>query len=195
MVVLIVIVVTSAIILLLVKSGVLAVQDGQETIKVINQDFLPFGSEGNIIVKDFKFCDFVDTDYNCLGESNEFFLGSEIHFLFVVESSTLNGQVILSENYRIKDPFGNLILAIDESENFNVDFTSRKEKETITFKDYFFVSEDLSEGEYTLELVIGNSLFSKEATLVEKFNLKEVDEEFSEGEFDAYEVEFPEIEN
>jgi hypothetical protein len=169
LIMLITVVVTSAIIFLLVQAGVLTVKMEAEQTSVLNTEFIPMGREGSLAVKDFKFCGFVDSDYNCIAESEEFYLGSEIHFIFIIESSTSNGDITVVENYRIKGPEGNILLDVDERNNFNFDIISKEKQELITFKDFFVVGEELVEGEYTLELFIENPLLNKKTTLVKKF--------------------------
>ena len=100
---------------------------------------------------------------------------------------------MLVENYQIKGPNGELLLGVDEKNNFNFDLISNEKKELITFKDFFVVGSDLSEGEYTLELIVNNPLLNKKTTLVKKFQMelgddfedyKPFDEEyFDEEEF------------
>ena len=169
LIMLITVVVTRAIIFLLVQAGVLTVKMEAEQTSVLNTEFIPMGREGSLAVKDFKFCGFVDSDYNCIAESEEFYLGSEIHFIFIIESSTSNGDITVVENYRIKGPEGNILLDVDERNNFNFDIISKEKQELITFKDFFVVGEELVEGEYTLELFIENPLLNKKTTLVKKF--------------------------
>lgn len=171
LVLMITVVMTSAIIILLVKSGVIGVQAEAEEVNVLNAEFIPMGREGFLAVKDFKFCDYVDPGYNCVNEAKEFELGSEINFLFIVESSTYNGEVMLIENYRIRSPQGNIILEVDEKNNFHFDLASDEKTELITFRDFFVVGEELEEGEYALELFLENPLLDKKTTLVKKFFL------------------------
>jgi hypothetical protein len=179
LVMLVVVVITSAVILLLVQSGVLEVKAENEQVSVLNANFIPVAREGYLAIKDFRFCNFVDLDYNCIGEVNSFALDSEIHFVFTVESSTFNGDIMLVENYRIKGPTGEMLLEVDVSNNFNFDLSSNKETEDVTFKDFFIVNQGLPEGEYTLELLIENPLLTKKTTLVKKFSVSYI-EDFSE---------------
>ncbi len=185
LIMMVVVVVTSAIILFLVQSGVIAVKAENEQVSVLNTEFIPMGREGYLAVKDFKFCGFIDANYNCISETDEFSLGSEVHFLFVVESSTYNGDIMLVENYRIKGPNDNLLLDVDEKNNFNYDVTSNERKESVTFKDFFVVGSELPEGKYILELLVENPLLVKKTTLVKTFtmveNVEEVD--FEELEY------------
>jgi hypothetical protein len=192
LVMLVVIVITSAILLLLIQGGIITVKAENEQVPILNTEFIPMGREGYLTIKDFKFCDFVDNNYNCIGESEDFFLGSEIHFVFVVESSTYNGDIMLVENYRIKSPEGNVLLNVDEKNNFNFDITSKERKELITFKDFFIVGSELGESEYTLELVINNPLLNKKTTLVKKFKMKRSveAEDYSEEEVYGFEEEY-----
>ena len=186
LVMLVVVVITSAVILLLVQSGILEVKAENEQVSVLNADFIPVTREGYLAIKDFRFCNFVDLNYNCVGEVNSFALNSEIHFLFTVESSTYNGDIMIVENYRIKGPSGEMLLEVDASNNFNFDLSSNKETEEITFKDFFIVNQGLPEGEYTLELLIENPLLTKKTTLVKKFSVSFI-EDFGE---DYYQEDF-----
>jgi hypothetical protein len=96
---------------------------------------------------------------------------------------------MLVENYRIKGPTGELLLEVDESNNFNFDLTSNKETEDVTFKDFFIVNQGLPEGQYTMELFIENPLLTKKTTLVKKFQVVYV-EDFSE---EYYEEDYEEL--
>ena len=189
LVMLIVVVITSAIILLLVQTGTITVEAENEQVSVLNANFIPVTREGYLTIKDFKFCDFIDFDYNCMNEIETFDLGSEIHFIFTVESSTYNGDIMLVENYRIKGPTGEMLLEVDVSNNFNFDLSSNKETEDVTFKDFFIVNQGLPEGEYTMELFIENPLLTKKTTLVKKFQVVYV-EDFSE---EYYEEDYEEL--
>ena len=154
---------TSALILSLVQLGLITVRaDGNaEEVPILNAEFLPVGREGTLAVKEFQFCRFVDEQYNCLDPKENFVLGEEVHFRFVVETSTFNGEVMLVENYRLLDPQGKVILDVDEKNNFHFDITSKEKKELITFKDYFIAGYELVEGPYTLELHLENPLMGK----------------------------------
>ena len=182
LIMLVTIVLTSAIIFLLIQADVIEVKDANSEVSVLNTEFIPMGREGYLAVKEFKFCDFVDPGYNCISEGSNFNSGSEVHFLFVVESSTYNGEIMLAENYKIKGPNGNLLLDIDEKNNFNFEINSKETKESITFKDFFFVGSELIDGQYTLELVIENPLLNKKTTLVKNFQIGYVGEIFGDVE-------------
>ena len=172
MVLIIMIVLTSATVLFLVKTGVVSVRAddgvGAEEVSVLDTEFIPIGREGYLAIKEFQFCDSVDELYTCVGEKDRFNIGEEVHFRFVVESSTSNGEVRLVENYRLKSPSGEILLDVDEESNYHLNLQTGKKKELITFKDYFIVNQGSEEGEYTLELVMENVLLNKKATLTEK---------------------------
>lgn len=168
MVLLIMIVLTSATVLFLVKSGVVSVRADADEVSVLNTEFIPVGREGYLTITEFQFCGSVDELYNCVNEKDTFKIGDEVHFRFAVESSTSNGEVMLVENYRLKDPSGKLLLDVDEKNNYHLNLESAKKQELITFKDYFVVNLGSEEGEYTLELVMENVLLNKKTTLTEK---------------------------
>lgn len=177
LVMMVVIVLTSAIILFLVQSGLITVKAEGEQPQVLNTEFIPLGREGSLAVKDFKFCVYVDENYNCLSEKDGlkegFFLGDEVHFFFVVESTTANGEIMLIENYRIKDPSGKVLIDIDAKNNYHFEMSSKDKQETVSFKDYFTLADNSESGEYTLELILENPLLNKKTTLIKPFKVEE----------------------
>ena len=170
---LILVVFTSATILVLITTGVISVNADSQQQSVLNADFIPSGRSGSLVIKEFNFCTFIDESYNCVGETNQFQLGQEVHFLFAVESSTFQGQIMIVENYRIKDPAGNVILDVNQKDNFNFDTSSKETKELITIKDFFTVNSGSDLGEYTLGLVLENPLLNKQTTLSQTFLITE----------------------
>ena len=178
LIMLVTIVLTSAIIFMLVQAEVIKVKPGNADVNVLNTEFIPVGREGFLAIRDFTFCDFISEDYQCISPGENFALGSAVYFRFVVESSTYNGDVKLIKNYRVKDPIGNLLLDVDEKNNFHFDIKSDESKELITFKDYFFIGEELPEGIYTLELVITNPLLDKKTTVVKTFEVIYIGDDF-----------------
>ncbi len=171
-IVLITMVFTSAMILLLVYSGTIEVKEGVSSEPVLNAEFLPAGREGVLAIKDFDFCSYVDEQYGCQNPQEAFLAGEEIHFRFLVQSSTFNGQIALIENYLLKDPLGNIILEVDGSSDVPVEATSSNPEEFLFFRDYFVIHPGSPEGEYTLELELENTLLLKKITAVEKFIFK-----------------------
>jgi len=156
--------------LLLIQGGVISVKaDSNE--QILNTEFIPMGREGSLVISNFYFCDSVSDDYLCLGEKREFELGEEVHFLFVVQSSTFNGDIKLVENYRIRNPLGNVILDVDQKNSLHFDVTSKERVEVISFKDFFKLGSDLALGEYTLEMILENPLLDKKVVRSEKFNV------------------------
>ncbi len=177
LVMMVVIVLTSAIILFLVQSGLITVKAEGEQPQVLNTEFIPLGREGYLTITDFKFCIFIDENYNCIlekdGLKDGFFLGDEVHFFFVVESTTANGEVMLIENYRIKDPIGKVLIDIDAKNNYHFEMSSKDKQETVSFKDYFTLADNSEPGEYTLELILENPLLNKKTTLIKSFQVEE----------------------
>jgi hypothetical protein len=180
LIMLVTIVITSAIIFMLVQADVIKVKPGNADVNVLNTEFIPMGREGFLAIRDFTFCDFISEDYQCTapGENFAFALGNAVHFRFVVESSTYNGDIKLIQNYRIKDPNGNLLLDVDEKNNFHFDIKSDERKELITFKDFFYIGEELPEGIYTLELIISNPLLDKKTTQIKTFEVIFIGDDF-----------------
>jgi len=174
LIVLIVIVLTSAVMLLLVKTGVLDVKadNGQQ---VLNTEFIPYTREGRLAIQDFKFCGYVGSGYRCVGERNDFVLGDDVYFVFVVESSVYQGEVKLVENYRVKDAKGKVLFEIDNKNNYYFDAKSSKQTERVTFKDYFNIG-DLVPGKYSLELWVDNPLINKRNKIVKDFAVEKIPE-------------------
>jgi hypothetical protein len=172
LVMLVVVVITSAVIFFLVSKGIVSVKADVNREPLLNTEFVPVGREGSLAIKEFSFCDFVGENYQCVGKGNDFPVSDDIYFVFVVEVSPYNGQVMLVENYRLKDPSGRLLLDVDEKNNFNFEIKSNKQKELIAFKDYFILSPDAELGEYTLELVMENPLIDRRATIVKTFMVR-----------------------
>ena len=168
---LIVITLTSAIILFLIQSGIIAVKADNNDISVLNTEFIPFAQEGTLVLKDFQFCSFVDEKFKCVGEKEDFNLGEEVHFRFVVESSTVNGKVTLVENYRVKGPQGNIILEANHEDNDNIEEKSSSEKKIIPFKEFLISEKGDEAGTYTVDLIIESPLINKKVTVVKKFTL------------------------
>ena len=169
LIILVVLVATSAVIFLLVQYEVIKVKE-LEGASVLNMEFIPYMREGYLVVKEFKFCEDVGETYECVGEKESFELGDKVYFRFVIESSTVDGEVMLVENYRVKGPEGNVLLEVDERNNYYFDMKSKEETEDIFFKD-FFVIERGEEGEYTLELILSNPLLNKRVQIIKTFNL------------------------
>lgn len=168
---LIVIVLTSATILFLVKSGVIETTDESEDVSLLNTEFLPLGGVGVLAITDFQFCEFVTDKYVCQGPTDRFELGQEVHFRFVVESSTVNDEIFLVENYRLLDSDGQVLLDVEERSDFNYNAGTSRSQERVIFKDYFILGDDEKEGEYTLELFMENPSLNKKAKLVKQFEV------------------------
>ena len=170
LIMLVVVVLTSAAVFSLVQYGVIKVKE-VEGAQVLNTEFIPYMREGYLAIKEFKFCEDVDENYGCVGEKEDFELGGRIYFRFVIESSIVDGEVMLVENYQLKGPTGEMLLEVDEKNNYYFEVESKKKTELVFFKDYFIVGAGLEEGEYTLELLMENPLLNKKTTLVKKFEM------------------------
>ena len=170
-IVLITMVFTSAIILLLVYSGTITVKEEVSSEPILNAEFLPVGREGFLAVKEFSFCSYVDENLNCLSQQQEFSPLENVYVRFVAESSTFGSQVMLSRNYRIRNPLGNVVLEAEQKNDYNFELSSVKKTESIIFADFFVMGEDAVAGEYTLDVIVENSLLGKKVTLTKKFTL------------------------
>ena len=170
LILLIVVALTSGIVLFLVQSGILEVS-AETDVSILDTEFIPLQREGYLSLREFNFCNSASIQSQCTPQGS-FTFGEEIHFQFVVESSTYNGEIIVVENYMILGPQGELLLDVDEENNFHFDVKSNKEKEVVTFKDYFVLRPDLPEGTYTLELVLENPLINKKVRSVQQFTMQ-----------------------
>ena len=170
LIILVVVVATSAVIFLLVQQGVIEVKE-MEGASVLNLEFIPYRREGYLVVKEFQFCEGVGVDYECVGESKLFNKPGLVFFRFIIESTTVDGEVMLVENYRVKGPEGNVLLEVDEKDNFYFDMKSKKGIQEVYFKDYLVMEEEDKEGKYVLELVMENPLLNKKVTLVKEFEI------------------------
>ncbi len=173
-------VIVSALVLWAVQSGIVTVRaDGAGEKPILNAEFIPYGREGFLAVKEFQFCSAVDEKYNCLGENGEsgekeeFKVGEEVHFRFVVESTTVYGKVTLTENYRVKGPDDSVLLEVDDNSNFNFESEGGDKVQRVYFKDFIITEKGDARGKYTLELMMNNPLLEKKAVLVKEFEVVE----------------------
>ncbi len=171
--VLITVVLTSAVILLLVKSGTIKVKDEVIAQPILNAEFLPTGKEGFLVVKEVRFCSYVDENLNCVSEQERFGKTENVYVWFTIESTVLNGQVIAARNYRIRNPAGMVVLQADNKNSYDFQLDSAKKTEPVVFADYFVMGEEAASGEYTLEIMVENPLLGKQVTLTKKFMVGE----------------------
>ena len=172
LVMMVLVVITSGVILLLVNAGILTVKADSSSEPILNAEFIPLGREGSLVVKEFMFCADVDDLFHCGDPKVVFKLGEDIHFRFLVESSTYEGNVMLLENYRVKGPDGKVLLDVDEKNTYHFDVASRERMEQIYFKDHLVSEEGDASGVYTFELIVENPLLNKRVTLTEEFEIE-----------------------
>ena len=166
---LIAVVFASALILYLIQSGILSVKAQGDQVPLLNTQFIPIERQGSLAIKDFQFCRYVDEQFNCPEPQEIFNPGDEVHFKFVAESSTYNGEIMIVENYQLKAPNGEIILNVDQKNTF--DFNSNKPKELINLKDYFTILSGSPAGQYTVTLNLENPLLDKKTVLVKMFTV------------------------
>ena len=169
--VLVTIVFTSAIVFTLVSLGVVEVEASSDTTSMLNTEFLPFGRGGELVINNFRFCDYESSLSGCWQETEYFYSGDEVHFSFEVISSTYMGDLILVENYQLLGPYGEIILSVEAEDNFYYEIQSKNEKETVYFTDYFILGSDAVPGTYTVNLIINNQLLEKQVVLTENFQV------------------------
>jgi hypothetical protein len=171
LVLLVTVVLTSAIVFALVQTGVLTVK-AENDVSVLNTEFLPSERAGHLVVKEFKFCSFVDSQFQCINPKEKFTIGDEVYFTFDVESSTFNGEVMIVENYKLFNPFGKLLLDVEQKDNYNFETKSKDKIEIVKFKDFFLLGGDLPQGTYTVELNLENPLLNKKIKSAISFELQ-----------------------
>ena len=151
----------SAAILFLVKSGVLETKSSYEHVDLINTEFLPTGRTGTLALKEFVFCEQVDNKMQCLRETENFEEGDRVYVRFVVASSVSQGRVMLVRNYRMIDPRGDVVLEVDERNNYHYDSSSSNNIEEVIIVDYIPTLSGYVDGEYTVDLIVENPLINK----------------------------------
>ncbi|MBT3836193.1 hypothetical protein HOD05_05405 [Candidatus Woesearchaeota archaeon] len=165
---LVVAVLSSAIMLTLVQTGVLSVRAENQP-SLLDSEFVPVGRVGTLAITSFDFCRSIGDTLNCVGETDDFNVNQEIHFKFVVETTTSYGQIQLVENYRVKDSEGNIILNADTEDDFYFDLETDQKQELVTMAEYFLISNS---GDYTLELIVKNPHLGKTTTITEGFSVE-----------------------
>jgi len=188
LVMMIIIVLITASILYLVKSGVIEVDDDGPKESILNLEFIPISKINLLSIENFQFCDYI-LEGKCYA-NNQFYLPSEVYFVFSVKTDVHNGKIKLIENYRIKNSQGEVILEVDAADNFHFDLSSGAASENVFFTDFFSLSEDLEPGTYTLDLVIQDAISSKKVTSSKNFEILpeyivyEEDESSFEGDYE-----------
>ena len=126
LVMMIVAVLTTATLLYLIQAGVVEVKNNPNQQEVLDIDLFSVANQGYLDIREFEFCGGVNQNYQCAFPGNEFYLGDEVHFKFLVNINTFQDQIKLIENYRIKDNKGDVILDVDLSNNvrFKMRFTA-----------------------------------------------------------------------
>jgi hypothetical protein len=177
-IVLIVVVFTSALILFLIKTDIISPKE-QSDVDVLNSQFLYARESGELKVNFIKTCEQVTNNFECINEKSDFIFGDEIHFLLAIESPAYNGKINLVENYEVKNPNKQLILAADPKDNYYF------EKEVITPIDYIYFNDFVTinsgeDGEYVATFMVKNEQLGKEIGASISFNIKSLDLDYNE---------------
>lgn len=169
----ILVVFTSAIVLGLIHFEIIKVRpsDGEEP-SILNAEFIPFERDGNLLVKKFEFCETVTSTYECLNPKTTFQKGQPTSFKVIMESDTIDNQIKLEENYRIKGPQDQVYLEVGDRESFHYEKQSINPSEIVALADSFTVSTDLPSGTYTIEVFVTNPLINKKTTLTRTFEME-----------------------
>ncbi len=180
LVLLVVVLFTSAAVFYLVQIGVVSVE-GSDSVssesaalqdQFLNVEFLPIAKGGTLALQEFTLCysdDMYSEGISCSEERELFFPDGEVHFTYEVISSSYLGEIELTENYRLIGPDDEVILDVSEVSDIEYEASADEEVELVYFHDYFFLGDDVEPGEYTLELIITNTLINKEAVLYKEF--------------------------
>ncbi len=164
LIILVVVVLTSSILLFLMSSGIIKTKSSD--LEILNSEFIPLAREGKLSINNFAFCQEVDVSLKCLEYGDVFRKGDRVFFEFEVETTPYQGEVAIFEMYRILGPDGDLVLDFDARDDFYFNTAS---DENIFLVDNFLLGSDLERGEYTLELVVKNSLLNLEEKEVKRF--------------------------
>ncbi len=166
---LVTIAVTSALVFSLVQFGFIEVSGQASNDDFLNAEFVPYERSGELTIRNFRFCDKTNSESGCLVEQNIFQLGEEVHFFFDVASTVYGGDLVLTENYRLIDPSGRVLLEIDENQDFVFEKRSGETREVVHYTDFFFLGANELVGVHTVELVVKNPITGKSATLSKQF--------------------------
>lgn len=169
--VLVTMVFTSAVVFTIISLSVVEVEASSDTTSMLNTEFLPFGRGGELVINNFRFCDYESNLNGCWQENEYFYPNEEVHFFFEVISSTYYGDILLVENYQLLGPSGEVILSVEAKNNYYYEIESNREKETVYFIDYFILGSDAVPGTYTVNLIINNQLLEKQVVLTETFQV------------------------
>lgn len=162
---------TSAVVFYLVQSGIVSVEGATNSVtqdQFLNVEFLPIEQGGTLAIQEFTLCYEDDMNYEgyyCKEDRELFFPGDEIHFTYEVISSSYLGSIFLTENYRLLGPDDEIILDVAAVNDIEYESDADEDVELVKFRDYFVLGDDEPIGEYTLELIITNTLINKEAVL------------------------------
>ena len=176
---LVVVLFTSAAVFYLVQTGIVSVEGSDSGSldanslenQFLNVEFLPIAKGGTLALQEFSLCytgDISSDGLSCIVQRELFFAGDEVHFSYEVISSSYLGEIELTENYRLIGPNGEIILDVAEISDIEYEARADEEVELVYFHDYFILGDSAEPGEYTLELIITNTLINKEAVLYQK---------------------------
>src|SRR3989344_8710311 len=124
---------SSALVLFLVKLGVLIPDKSEESI--LNTELIPYGREGSLFISEFQLCGFIE-NLECISPQDEFGLGQGFYIRFAVDSSVYNGEIKLTRNYELINPNENVVLQVDEKNNYHFDTKSNNENERVIITDF-----------------------------------------------------------
>ncbi|MBI2572965.1 hypothetical protein HYV86_03850 [Candidatus Woesearchaeota archaeon] len=165
--------ITTGIMLLLIYVGAFEESSDQaQQVSLLNTEFIPLGRGGDLQIRQFDFCKYVDVKFNCYQKTDVFAKGDEIYLRFLVQSSTYDNQIMLVRNYRIVNPQGNIILNLEEKNSYLLEHESTKENEPAAFADYFTLGDNPDLGEYQVEIMVENPLLDKRISLVKRFRVE-----------------------
>jgi hypothetical protein len=170
LILLVIIVISSAVILTLVKYGVLTPKESD--VQILNTEFIPVREEAVFTLEEFKFCAYIDEDFNCLDARDVFERGQEVYAHFIITSSTSNGEIFFNRNYRLKDSQDNLIFDFDSGNTYQFSMMSTNTDEQIVTGDLIPTFTSYPTGVYSLDLVVENPLLNKQFTITRQFTLE-----------------------
>ena len=137
----------------------------------ISVTYLFFSNKSTLELKEFSTCKTISEDYVC-SEKNVFNFGDKIMLLFIVESSSKDGQINLIENYVVRNTKREIIYDSSSKESFELNIKTDKKKESVSAVDAFFVHGSDEYGEYEVELTVKNPIFEKEIKEIKTFMIE-----------------------
>jgi hypothetical protein len=155
---------------LLTSLGVIGVKE-YEDVEILDSSFIPYVWGGILTVREFQLCEAIDPiDKRCINPVTVMKKPGTVALRLIVETSPVNGQVFLLENYVVRDGKGYPILTAESDLPFESE--TDEELQYILFTDFFVLNEDILPGSYTIDVIVKNPLLNKEVTITRRLTVQ-----------------------